>query len=132
MWLGIAGGFLMALLLVLGVKGALIFGIAFVTIVSWIPGHAASYLGADSAIPGAGGLPTNAPRRRPVRVPAKPQCPHIQGVRGPCPHSFAGGQQRFDVFKEVVAVPSLDLTGLAWDWSAFGDGHLWLALFTFL
>jgi hypothetical protein len=45
---------------------------------------------------------------------------------------LAGGQARLDVFKEVVALPSLSATGLAWDWSAFGSGRLWLALFTFL
>lgn len=28
-------------------------GIAFVTVVAWIPGHAASYLGASSTMPGA-------------------------------------------------------------------------------
>lgn len=37
-----------------------------------------------------------------------------------------------EVFKEVVAAPSLSATGLAWDWSAFNTGELWLALFTFL
>lgn len=44
----------------------------------------------------------------------------------------AGGEARMDVFKQVVAAPTLSATGLAWDWSAFGDGKLWLALFTFL
>ncbi|PSC75740.1 Adenine guanine permease AZG1 [Micractinium conductrix] len=94
MWLGIAGGFLMAILLYMGVKGALIVGITFVTVISWIPGHGATYLGASSPIP--------------------------------------GGQARMEVFKEVVAAPSLSATGLAWDWSAFNTGELWLALFTFL
>eukprot|EP00887_Chlorella_sp_A99_P001986 scaffold18.g1986.t1 len=94
MWLGISGGLLMSMLLFMGVKGALIIGIAFVTIISWIPGHAATYLGASSPIP--------------------------------------GGEERFDVFKNVVALPTLDMMGLAWDWSAFNSGHLWLALFTFL
>ena len=28
-----------------------------------------------------------------------------------------------ETFKNVVAVPSLSLTGLAWDWSAFGNGE---------
>ena len=31
-----------------------------------------------------------------------------------------------------MAAPSLSLTGLSWDWSAFSSGHLWVALFTFL
>lgn len=66
----------------------------FVTIISWIPGHGASYLGSSSPIP--------------------------------------GGEARLSVFKEVVAAPSLDATGLAWDWSAFNTGELWVALFTFL
>ncbi|PRW05836.1 Adenine guanine permease AZG1 [Chlorella sorokiniana] len=94
MWLGIAGGFLMCILLYTGIKGSLIIGIAFVTIISWIPGHGASYLGSSSPIP--------------------------------------GGEQRMDVFKQVVAAPSLSATGLAWDWSAFKDGRTWLVLFTFL
>lgn len=37
MWLGIGGGLLMAILLYMGVKGALIIGIAFVTIIRWGP-----------------------------------------------------------------------------------------------
>ena len=94
MWLGIAGGYLMAVLMYMGVKGSLIIGIAFITVISWIPGHSASYLGSDSPIP--------------------------------------GGEQRSEVFKQVVAAPTLGMIGLAWDWSAFGSGHLWLALFTFL
>lgn len=52
MWLGISGGIIMSLLTVWRVKGALIIGVAFVTIISWIPGHGASYLGAGSPIPG--------------------------------------------------------------------------------
>ncbi len=52
MWLGISGGIIMSLLTAWRVKGALIIGVAFVTIISWIPGHAASYLGAGSPIPG--------------------------------------------------------------------------------
>ncbi len=48
------------------------------------------------------------------------------------PSPLAGGEQRLDVFKQVVAAPSLNATGLAWDWSAFKDGRTWLVLFTFL
>jgi len=51
-WLGIAGGCIMAFLSAWHVKGALFIGIAFVTIISWIPGHAASFLGDGSPIPG--------------------------------------------------------------------------------
>jgi adenine/guanine/hypoxanthine permease len=94
LWLGVAGGVLMALLHAWRVNGSLFLGIAFVTVVSWIPGHAASYLGAESSIP--------------------------------------GGETRMEVFKQVVAAPSLDQTGLAWDWSAIDTGQFWLAVFTFL
>lgn len=94
MWLGIGGGMLMAMLSAWRVKGALFIGIAFITVISWIPGHAASYLGAGSSIP--------------------------------------GGAFRMQVFKQVVAAPSLSATALAWDWSAIGGGHFWLVLFTFL
>ena len=52
MWLGIAGGVLMAVLLFAGVKGSLVIGILFVTVISWIPNHSASYLGEKSAIRG--------------------------------------------------------------------------------
>lgn len=52
MWLGLAGGALMSVLLFAGVKGSLVIGIVFVTVISWIPGHSASYLGAQSAIQG--------------------------------------------------------------------------------
>lgn len=52
MWLGISGGVITAILLTRRVRGALFIGIAYVTIISWIPGHAASYLGAGSSIPG--------------------------------------------------------------------------------
>jgi AGZA family xanthine/uracil permease-like MFS transporter len=94
MWLGIAGGFLMAGLTAAHVRGSLFIGIAFITIISWIPGSPVSYLGAGSAIP--------------------------------------GGQVRLEIFEKVVAAPSLEGLGLAWDWSGLGDGHFWVALFTFL
>lgn len=94
MWLGFAGGLLMAGLTAGHVRGALFIGICFVTIISWIPGSAVSYLGEGSATP--------------------------------------GGAQRMEVFKQVVAAPSLDATGLAWDWSAVTNGHFWVVLFTFL
>lgn len=94
LWLGIAGGILSSFMLILGVKAPIFIGVAFVTIISWIPGHGASYLGAGSPIP--------------------------------------GGQQRLNVFKKVVAAPTLSMTGLAWDWSAFENGNGWLVLFTLL
>lgn len=34
------------------VRGAFLVGILWVTFIAWIPGHAASYLGSGSAIPG--------------------------------------------------------------------------------
>ena len=94
MWLGIAGGIISSLLLVWRVKGALFYGVAFVTIIAWIPGHAASYLGKGSSIP--------------------------------------GGAYRLQSFEQIVAVPSLSMSGLNWDWSAISNGHFWVVLFTFL
>jgi AGZA family xanthine/uracil permease-like MFS transporter len=94
MWLGFAGGLIMAYLLIAGIPGSLFIGIAFVTVISWIPGHSASYLGEGSSIP--------------------------------------GGAARMEVFEQVVAAPSLEGIGLAWDWSACGSGHFWVALLTFL
>lgn len=52
MWLGIFGGILMVLLMGRKFRGAVVAGILFVTFISWIPGHSATYLGADSQIPG--------------------------------------------------------------------------------
>ena len=94
MWLGFAGGLLMAYLSAAHIRGSLFIGIAFITIISWIPGSGVSYLGAGSPIP--------------------------------------GGAVRMDVFKQVVAAPSLEGTGVAWDWSALGNGHFWVVMFTFL
>jgi AGZA family xanthine/uracil permease-like MFS transporter len=94
MWLGFAGGLLMAGLTAAHVRGSLFLGIAFVTIISWIPGLATSYLGEGSDIP--------------------------------------GGEVRLDLFKQVVAAPSLEGIGLAWDWSGLSKGHFWVVLFTFL
>ncbi|BDA45163.1 Adenine/guanine permease AZG1 [Coccomyxa sp. Obi] len=52
MWLGIAGLMLIGILMSRSFKGSIIIGIAFVTVIAWIPGHAASYLGKASSIPG--------------------------------------------------------------------------------
>lgn len=52
MWLGIMGGLLMVLLMGRGYKGSIMTGILFVTFISWIQGHSASYLGEGSQIPG--------------------------------------------------------------------------------
>lgn len=42
----------MAFCLMKRVKGGLVFGILFVTLIAWIPGHKASYLGDESPIAG--------------------------------------------------------------------------------
>ncbi|KXZ42897.1 hypothetical protein GPECTOR_112g267 [Gonium pectorale] len=52
MWLGILGGLLMVLLMARGFRAAIMIATLFVTFVSWIPGHEASYLGASSQIAG--------------------------------------------------------------------------------
>ncbi len=54
MWLGIAGGIIMVLLMIRGIPAAILFGILFVTFISWIPNNnAATYF--TSASPIAGG-----------------------------------------------------------------------------
>ena len=53
MWLGLAGFFLMVVLMSRGFRGAIIVGVLFSTIIAWIPGHSASYLGNTSNLPGA-------------------------------------------------------------------------------
>lgn len=53
MWLGVAGFLLVAVLMQRRVKGAIMVGIVFVTVIAWIPGHGASYFGAGSGIRGA-------------------------------------------------------------------------------
>eukprot|EP00775_Hariotina_reticulata_P005975 gene5975-6214_t len=52
LWLGVVGLLVMVMLMARKVKGAIMFGIVFTTFVSWIPGHQASYLGAESPVPG--------------------------------------------------------------------------------
>lgn len=52
MWLGILGGGLMVLLMMRGTKASILIGILFVTFISWIPNHKASFLDAGSDIPG--------------------------------------------------------------------------------
>ncbi|KAL3161762.1 hypothetical protein ABBQ38_008857 [Trebouxia sp. C0009 RCD-2024] len=51
-WLGLAGLAIIAVLMQRQVKGAIIVGLLFVTFISWIPNHAASYLGGSSDITG--------------------------------------------------------------------------------
>jgi AGZA family xanthine/uracil permease-like MFS transporter len=45
---------------------------------------------------------------------------------------YAGGVERFEFFKNVVAVPDASKTTLAWSFAAFGRSELWVALITFL
>lgn len=51
-WLGIFGGGLMVLLMMKNVRASILYGVVFVTIIAWIPGHSASYFGSTSQIPG--------------------------------------------------------------------------------
>jgi AGZA family xanthine/uracil permease-like MFS transporter len=55
LWMGIVGFAVMTILMAKKVKGAIMLGIVFVTVVSWIPGHLASYLGEGSDIDGTPG-----------------------------------------------------------------------------
>jgi xanthine/uracil/vitamin C permease (AzgA family) len=48
MWLGIFGGALMVILMVQGVKASILIGILFVTFISWMPDHAATYFEGSS------------------------------------------------------------------------------------
>ncbi|KAG7667637.1 hypothetical protein Ndes2526A_g01967 [Nannochloris sp. 'desiccata'] len=96
MWLGIMAGILMAVLMAKNVKGAMIIGILFATIISWIPtsGNMAAYIGDYTSVPGA--------------------------------------KLRMEYFKKVVAVPDTSYSAGQFDWSAFSNGNLWIALLTFL
>jgi AGZA family xanthine/uracil permease-like MFS transporter len=96
MWLGIMSGFLMVVLMAKNVKGAMIIGILFATIISWIPtsSNMAAYIGDYTPVPGA--------------------------------------KIRMDYFKKVVALPDTSMSAGQFDWSAFNNGNLWIALITFL
>lgn len=52
MWLGIAGFVVIVVLMSRHVNGAIMLGILFTTLISWIPNHSASYLTAESQIAG--------------------------------------------------------------------------------
>jgi AGZA family xanthine/uracil permease-like MFS transporter len=52
LWLGVAGGIIMVLCMGRNIRGAIMIGILFVTFISWIPNHQASYLGGLSQFPG--------------------------------------------------------------------------------
>lgn len=98
-WLGLAGFLLMVVLMSRGFRGAIVVGVLFSTIIAWIPGHSASYLGKTSNLPG--------------------------GIGG-------DGDSRWAYFKKVVAAPTLDKTGLAFNFAGMKTGDVWIALITFL
>eukprot|EP00884_Botryococcus_braunii_P011556 jgi/Botrbrau1/20400/Bobra.0006s0060.1 len=52
LWLAVMGFVIICMLMSVNFRGALLVGILFVTIIAWIPGHSASYLGAESLYPG--------------------------------------------------------------------------------
>lgn len=52
LWLGISGLALMVLLMGRRVKGSIMIGILFVTFISWIPNHKATYFGEASQVKG--------------------------------------------------------------------------------
>ncbi|CAL8467446.1 g6984 [Coccomyxa elongata] len=52
MWLGLGGLAIMTILMARNVRAAIIIGISITTIIAWLPGHGASYLGSTSNIPG--------------------------------------------------------------------------------
>ena len=55
MWLGLAGFALTAILMQRRVKGSIMAGILFVTVIAWIPGHRASYFWRQLLHPGRPG-----------------------------------------------------------------------------
>jgi AGZA family xanthine/uracil permease-like MFS transporter len=111
MWLGIAGGIIMAVAMAKNVKGAIIFGLLFVTFISWIPsdGNAARYIQKPNGCSPAG---TNS------------------NTGEPC--AYTPAMRRWDYFKKVVSVPDTSQTAGKFDFSGFRDGDLWVALITFL
>ena len=55
LWLGLAGLLAIAVMMSRSFRGSVFIGIVLVTVIAWIPGHSASYLGASSSIPGVPG-----------------------------------------------------------------------------
>ncbi|KAI3428274.1 hypothetical protein D9Q98_006653 [Chlorella vulgaris] len=111
MWLGIAGGMIMCVFMAKNVKGAIIFGLLFVTFISWIPsdGNAARY----------------------IEKPNGCTAGNTNSVTGdPC--LYTPEMRRWDYFKKVVSVPDTSQTAGKFDFSGFKDGNLWVALITFL
>jgi adenine/guanine/hypoxanthine permease len=93
MWLGIWGGVIIIMLMYYNIKASIMYGVLFVTIISWIPGTSVSYL--TDATP--------------------------------------GGEERFNYFKQVVALPNPSKTAMALDFGAMVTSvDAWIALITFL
>lgn len=111
MWLGIAGGMIMCVLMAKNVRGAIVVGILFVTFISWIPadGNSARYIEKpDGCMPNG------------VNSNTGEDCVYTSEMR------------RWDYFKKVVAVPDTSQTAGKFNFSGFKDGDLWVALITFL
>lgn len=111
MWLGIAGGMLMTVLMAKNAKGAIVVGILFVTFISWIPSHgnAARYIERSNGCQPDG---------------------FVSGTNETC--VYTPEMRRWDYFKKVVTAPDTSATAGKFDFSGFKDGQLWVALITFL
>jgi hypothetical protein len=154
LWLGVAAFLIIAVLMSKRVKGSIMAGIVFATVVSWIPGHGASYLGPNTEIPGertarqggrgggcvgarrAGGGGTGSGRRG-GRVGGRASsttpgaAPFVVPLTlRPPPHATvrAGGEARMETFRRIVSVPDASKTSLTWSFAAFGTPQLWIAV----
>lgn len=110
MWLGIAGGMLMTVLMAKNGKGAIMVGILFVTFISWIP--------------------TDGNKARYIAKPDGCQPDGLYSDGTAC--VYTPEMRRWDYFKKVVSAPDTSATAGKFDFSGFKDGDLWIALITFL
>ena len=102
-WLSIVTLFLITYMLKHKVRGALIAGIVFATIVSWIPGTLVSYWSND-----------------------------VYPMGGTTPDNFDGGEYRYNYFKQVVGVEGLDMVAFKFNINFAENGaDIALAVFTF-
>ncbi|KAL4443804.1 hypothetical protein ABPG75_011541 [Micractinium tetrahymenae] len=110
LWLGIAGGMLMTVLMAKNAKGAIMVGILFVTFISWIP--------------------TDGNKARYIENPdgCQPNGQYADGAS--C--LYTPEMRRWDYFKKVVSAPDTSATAGKFDFSGFKSGDLWIALITFL
>ncbi|CAK0784105.1 hypothetical protein CVIRNUC_007308 [Coccomyxa viridis] len=115
-WLGIAGLMLMGILMSRSFKGSIITGIAFVTVIAWIPGHAATYLGMRSQIPG--GADRLQEFKRVVDVPT------LKGTGGAI--SFKGFQsgELWIALVTFLYVDFLDTTGTLFSMASFINNYV--------